>query len=249
MIAVKIKTIIIEDDIKSQEYLKSILEKKFKIIDIIGASQSISDSIKLINSLEPELIFMDIKLTDGNSFEIFNQLNHTNFEVIFVTAFDNFMQKAIDHYALSYIIKPIDKLKLIDIVKRYINKRERLFSQGKIQSLTSFIDHKNPKLLIHTGDEYVSIKTKAIVKCEADGNYTSIYLKDKTIHLASNNLKYYENLLIDKGFFKPHRSILINTHFIKSIFKKETIVLTTDEKIHVSVRNKSKLTELINLLS
>ncbi len=245
----KINTIIIEDDIQAQEYLAKIINTNFSNIAILGYADSINSASKLINSVKPELIFMDIELKDGSSFKIFNKIEFHEFEVIFVTAFDNYIKKAIKHYAFSYILKPIDENKLIKAVVRYINLKKRLFTLDKYQLLSRFLETKDSQFLIQVGYNHVSLKINNIIKCVADGNYTNFHLENGKKHIASNSLKYYESLLIDKGFFKAHRSIIINVSFIESIYKKETIVLKNKDKINVSVRNKSNLTALINLLS
>lgn len=245
----KINTIIIEDNLESQEYLTTIVTNNFETIEIIGYADTIVEAVSIIDQKKPELIFMDIELIDGYSFEIFKHINYHDFEVIFVTAFDNFMSKAIDHYAFSYIIKPYEESKMVGTINRYINLKERLFTKNKYQLLSNFLNSKSSRFLLHVGNEHISVSISDIIKCEADGNYTCFNLSDGKKHLASNSLKYYEGLLIDKGFFKAHRSVLINIEFIASIYKKETIILTNNDKIHVSVRNKSNLTNLINSLS
>jgi len=245
----KINTIIIEDDSHAQDYLVGLLNKNFNQLEIQGFSDSVQKSVELIEAVEPELVFMDIELTDGLSFSIFNQIKHQDFEVIFVTAFENFIQKAIDHYAFSFITKPIDENRLIETVNRYIKLQERSFSRKKYQLLSNFIEKNDARFLLHTGNEHISVKVGDIIKCEADGNYTKFFMSDKSEHIASNYLKYYEGLLEHKGFFKAHRSVLINTTYIQSIYKKETIILTNGDKIHVSTRSKSRLTELIDSLS
>lgn len=105
------------------------------------------------------------------------------------------------------------------------------------------------KLLIHIGDEHIAINTNDILKCEADGNYSIFILVNKSKYLASKSLKYYESLLSKKGFFRANRFTLINITHIHSIYKKEAITLSNKEKIIVSIRNKSKLFELIKSLS
>jgi len=105
------------------------------------------------------------------------------------------------------------------------------------------------QLLIKTGYQHIAVKLNEIIKCEADGNHTYFYLDNNKKYLASNTLKYYEGLLSSKGFFKAHRSILVNINYIVSIYKKETLVLKNNDKVHVSVRNKSNLSKLIDLLS
>lgn len=245
----KIKTIIIEDNIQSQEYLANIITNNFDSIEILGYADNIASASKLINTVRPDLVFMDIELKDGLSFEIFNNITAHDFEVIFVTAFDDYIKKAIEHYAFSLILKPIAEDKLIKAVSRYINLEERLFSNNKYQLLSGFLNAKDSQFLIQVGHNYVSVKISDVIKCVAEGNYSCFYLNNGKKHLASNSLKYYEDLIINKGFFKANRSTLININYIVSIYKKETIVLSNKDKVNVSIRNKSKLTELINSLS
>ncbi|MEE9364393.1 MAG: LytTR family DNA-binding domain-containing protein [Cellulophaga sp.] len=245
----KIKTLIIEDDYEAQNYLKSILNDNFTAIEIIGYADSIEASVTLINTQNPELILMDIILKDGNSFEIFNKIHTHDFEVIFVTAHDNYIKKAIEHYAFSYILKPVDESALIKSVLRYINLKERLYSKNKFQLLSNFLSIKNSQFLVQIGYNHISIKINEVLKCIADGNYTYFHLETgKSLH-ASKPLKYYEELLTEKLFFKANRSCLINTIHIDSIYKRETIILKNNDKINVSTRNKSKLIDLINSLT
>ena len=245
----KIRTIIVEDELESQEYIQQILTKNFSRIEIVACAQSIKEATALINKEKPELVFMDIELVDGYSFEIFDQIKIYDFEVIFITAFDNFIKKAIEHYAFSYIVKPVAPQKLVDTVKRYVDLKERVYAENRFQLLSNFLSTKDTRFLLHTGTEHISVKVSDIIKCEAHGNYTWFYFENGKKLLGSKSLKYYEGLLINKGFFKAHRSILININYIESIYKKETIILRTKEKIQVSVRNKSNLIELINVLS
>ncbi|MBQ4819596.1 LytTR family DNA-binding domain-containing protein [Aquimarina sp. MMG016] len=245
----KIKTIIIEDDPNAKEYITSILSNNFDDIDITGYADGVEESIALIHKEDPELVFMDIELRDGLSFEIFDTIKQPNFEVIFITAYDNFIQRAIDHYAFSFIMKPIASQKLIAAVERYVNLKERLFTISKYQLLSDFLGHQDTQLLLHIGKEHIAVKISDIIKYVADSNYTQFHLTNGKTLLASNSLKYYEKLLADKRFFKAHRSVNINIDHIASIYKKETIILKNNEKIHVSVRNKPNLSQLITMLS
>jgi len=245
----KINTIIIEDNPQASNYLEKILLKQFSCINIIGYANSIDESILLINNKKPELIFMDIELTDGYSFEIFNKLTHQEFEVIFVTAYGDFIQQALDYYAFSFITKPIELDKLIEAVNHYLNLKKRIYSKYKHDLLMEFLDSSTSKILLHIGDEHISVKLSDIIKIEAQGNYTYFFLANKSKLLVSKPFGHFESLLIPKGFFKAHRSIIVNLNWIKSIYRKETIVLSNGERVHVSARNKSKLTDLIQILS
>ncbi len=242
-----IPAIIIEDEEEALTYFSSLLEEHFSEIKIIGTSNSIRDSIQLLRNTTPELVFMDIELIDGNSFEILDAIENYDFEVIFVTAHNNYIEKSIAYYALNFIAKPIDIRLLTNTIKRYINLKKRLFTKQKYILLKEFLTES--KLLILTGNEYVSIHINDVIKCEAEGNYCTFFLSDKSKYLASKSLKYYETLLSEQQFFRANRSTLVNIKHINSIYKKEALMLSNKEKTIVSTRNKSKLSELIKHLS
>lgn len=244
-----IKVIIVEDDLDAQAFLVQILSDNFSTLKLEGIAPSIKTAIQLIQNVQPELVFMDIDLTDGFSFEIFESIKNPQFEVIFITALDHFMQKALDHFALSYILKPIDPSKLIASINHYVQLKQRLFNVEKFDLLKKLTYTNEGQIMIQTSNEHILIKIKSIVKCEAEGNYSTIYVNDGEKLLASKSLKYYETLLKRSSFFRVNRTIMINVNFIQSIYKKETIILKNGEKLHVSVRNRSKLIDLIQSLA
>ena len=245
----KVKTIIIEDNIEVQQYLNDLLAKNVPDILVSGCASRISDAINLIKNTCPELILMDVELEDGLAFSIFEKLDQHDFEVIFISAHSEYLKSALEHYALSFITKPISDDKLVKTVNRYLDLRERLYSRQKLTSLNNFLKTNASNLLIQSGYDHISLSIEEIISCEADGNYTKFHLNSGKSHLASNTLKYYFELLEPKGFFKPNRSVLININHIKSIYKKEAIILKNGAKVSVSVRNKEKLVDLIQLLS
>ncbi|WP_025741535.1 LytR/AlgR family response regulator transcription factor [Aquimarina pacifica] len=245
----KIRTIIIEDDQDAFDDLKLLIDKNLDTIEIIGHCDTIKASIKMINTLKPEIVFMDIILKDGNAFEILDNIDNSNFEVIFVTAHNQYLEKAIAHYAFHYILKPIELSKLEHVIKRYKTLKERMFSFAKYEVFSKFIKDQFSQLMLHVNNEHIMVNLNDVIKCEADNNYALFFLSNGKKLLASNTLKYYDELLSHKGFFKVHRSCLINVKHISSIYKKEAIILNTKEKIMVSQRNKSNLSDLIKLLS
>ncbi len=245
----KIKTIIIEDDIDACLYLSSILTENFKQLEILGNASDVKSSVELIQRIQPDLIFMDIMLKRGDAFQILSQFDGYSFEVIFVTAYNNYLEKAFQHYAFNYILKPIDLQKIEPILERYLHMRGKDNSSSNFRALIDFIKNKNDKILLHTGKERVFVSINKIVKCIADGNYTYFYTTDNKKTLVSKPLKYYNQLLMPKGFFRAHRSILVNISYIKSIYKREALILRNKEKILISQKNKVNLIQLIELLS
>lgn len=245
----KIRAVIIEDEDQASEYLSTLLTSNFPEIQILGYAPSVSDGIKLINSTVPELVFLDIELEDGLSFEILDQINRQDFEVIFITGFNQYYEKAMQHFAFNYLLKPIVPETFSKIIERYKEVKQRHFSKSKYQHFQNFIKSRNSKILLNTGNEHISVSMDEIVLCTAEGNYTKFELQNGKSLLVSHILKHYNDLLHYRGFFRASRSCLINTSHITSIYKKETIVMSNGEKVHVSTRNRGNLNELIDSLS
>ncbi len=244
-----IKAILVEDDKEACDYFNTLLFENFPEIKIKGQSATVKDAVQKINTIKPEIIFMDIILKDGNAFEILESVTHSDFEVVFITAHNQYLEKAMEHYAFHYILKPIQLPKLQKIIKRYKAVKERMFSLTKYTMFSKFISNEFSQLMLHVNSEHIMVTLQEIIKCEADSNYTIFFLANGKKILASNTFKYYTELLSFKGFFKVHRSCLINIKHIKSIYKREAIILNTNEKIMVAQRNKSNLSKLIQLLS
>ncbi|MFD2561665.1 LytR/AlgR family response regulator transcription factor [Aquimarina rubra] len=238
-----ISAIIIEDEKDAQEFLVSILQKNFPNIAIEGLYDNVKDGIKNIQVIEPELVFMDIELTDGSGFDILDNLTNHNFEIIFISAHSEYLKKSLEYHAFNYITKPFEPKKLSTVINRYVQLKERLFSKQKYILLREFMT--DSKLFLNTGSEHVVIHLKDVVKCVADGNYCHFHMIQKSSYMVSEPLKYYEDLLEKKGFFRANRSTLVNINHIHSIYKKEAIILNTKEKIRVSVRTRSNLAKLI----
>ncbi|MFC5047064.1 LytR/AlgR family response regulator transcription factor [Aquimarina hainanensis] len=241
-----ITSIIVEDQECSSNYLKSVLNDAFPEIRVLAIETSISGALSAIETYRPDLIFLDIYLSDGVSFEVIERTSYTDFEIIFTTAHDTFYQKAFEYCAFNYILKPITAEKLSPIIEKFkkvlppatINKKKKL--------LHAFLDKENPRIIINLGDENLFVPIKDIVACKAEGSYCSIVFSNKN-HLTSKPLKYYEELLEGRQFFKANRSTLVNIAHITRIHKRETLILSNNESIKVSVRNRNMLSDLINL--
>ena len=249
MVLPKIKTLIVEDEPSSQEYISQILDRNFPKLQLVGKAPSVQKAVELIELEQPELLLLDIELTDGMSFEIFDKVSRHDFEVIFVTAFDNYMERAMEHFALGYVVKPIDESRLVKAIQRYVDLKDRVFALNKFRALQDYMKQANPNLLINTGDQHVSVKIGDVIKCVADGNYTHFHMSNNSSLMASNSLKYYDDLFTVKGFFRANRSTLINVKHILSIYKKETIVLSNKDTVQVSKRKRASLSDLITSIS
>ena len=190
---------------------------------------------------------MDIELADGTAFQILDTIVNYDFEVVFITGHQSYIQTAIEYYAFHFLTKPVDISQLSNIIERYTNIRDRFFSKLKYDFLKEYLQQS--QLLVNTGNEHISVDLNNLITCQADGNYTIFQTQDEQKYFVSRSLKYYENLLKHKGFFRPNRQVLINIKHIRSVYKKESITLSNNKKIIVSVRNRTELAELLKDLS
>jgi len=241
----EVRCLIIEDQKEASDFLSKIIQEHLNNIELIGVATTVKDSIDSIKQLKPELVLMDIELPDGNAFEILDVFTNPDFEVIFTTGHSEFMEKALEYFAFSYLTKPFEIQQLVKIIDRFLQKREKLFTDFKIKIFKDFILEQGTKFLLHIGAEHIAIDLKSVIFCKADGNYTIFHMESGEKLMASHPLKYYEKLLLHKKLLRLNRFVLINTLHIKSIYKKEAILLSDNSRIQIGARQKDLLSKLI----
>ncbi len=242
----KIKTLIIEDNKVASDHLENLLREKVPQVEVLGTCQTINASVEAILKHRPDLILMDIILSDGKAFDILDQLDNPFFEIIFITAHGEFMKNAFDYFAFTYLTKPYDDTEVLRAINQFKIKKKRLFEHNRLEILKDFVQQNGTKFLLHVGTEHVVIDIKEIIHCKAEGNYTQFYMMSGKTLLASNALKYYENILSYKGFHRLGRFSLVNMNHVKSVYKKETVILSDNTRINITARNKEKLAQLLN---
>lgn len=231
------KIVIIEKDVKFFERLARLLKKGLQRVHSLHHASTVEDSVRLLNTLNPDLVFICFTLKDGDAFDVLRKIHQLDFKIFFTTGFSNDMQIVPERTAISFFLKPLDMRKIVSL------------NNPIPETILPDVSYPtDTKLLIPTGGSHVAIHTDEIIKCVADGNYTFFHLKDKK-HLVNYPIKYYDSLLCPKGFFRINRSILVNVEHITAIHKKEAIVLTNNDKVMVSRRNRENLKRLIDHLS
>lgn len=248
------KAIIIEDEEKGLNNLKNILAEHCKDISIIGEARSVAEGNKLIKNpkIKPDVAFLDINLPDGLVFQVLNDLKKVPFEIIFVTAFEEYAIKACQYSSIGYIVKPIDPDKLKLAVNRisenkakHINERLEVFNQH-------YYNKPNPfrKMSISALDGIYFINIQDIIRCEAEDNYTHIHLSNGGKITASRTIKTYEDMLVAVNFYRVHKSHLINLNFMKKFVKGDGGYLIMDDgmKIEVSRRRRPAFMEQMRRL-
>jgi two-component system LytT family response regulator len=247
-----IKAIIIDDEPAGINNLKNLLTNHCNGVKVIGTGKNIETGLALINnpSTKFDVAFLDINLPDGLVFQLIDQITDINFEIIFVTAYDNFAIRACDYSSIGYVTKPIDPDELISAVKR-IPKGKRYNTKEKIEV---FKGHYNPnpfkKIGISSMSEVQFVRINEIIRLEADDNMTHFWINDGRRITASKTLKHYDKLLTPFNFFKVHQSHLINLNFIKSYVRNEGgyLLMEDGRSVEISRRRRPLFLEKLRQL-
>ncbi|WP_231460186.1 LytTR family DNA-binding domain-containing protein [Pedobacter sp. Leaf132] len=247
------RAVLIDDEISNLENLRTLLQKHCPQVNILASVQNVSDAVQVIKRIAPDLIFLDIQLSKETGFDVLRSLPNRNFEVIFVTAYDQYGIQAVKFAALDYILKPID----IDELKLAVNKA----AQKSIDSIHAiqidFLlqqlkkpDTKTSKIALPMQNEIRYINLSEIVRCEADNTYTHFFLANSEKILVSKSLKEYADLLRPNGFLRTHQSHLVNPKYVKSWLKEDggILRLINGDKIPISKPNKETVKQALHHL-
>jgi len=248
-----IRTVIIEDEKKSREALNVLLTRYCKNVEVVAEADGVSSGIKAIRELVPDAVFLDIQMPDGSGFRLLEEVGEIKFEIIFVTAFDQYAIKAIKYSALDYLLKPIIPGELVKAVEKVEKKKRASQINKNIKVLLENIKStgaKPHKIVLSTSEKIHIVEVDNIIRCESDNYYTRFLFKDGGMVLVSKTLKENEELLKDHNFIRPHKSHLVNIKYIKSFIKHDGgyIVMTDGSKVPVSRRKREKVVEIINRL-
>lgn len=221
-----IRTVIIDDEKDARFLLRNQLETHFQNdLEILGEAFSMESGLEVIKEHSPEIVFLDINMPDGSGFDLLMELGECSFDIIFVTAYDEYALKAFEFSALGYLTKPIHSDRLKTTVSYYINRknRERISSEDQLKILIENHTGQSPikKLVLPNNKGFEVCEIDDIVRIESDRNYSNFYLQNKEKFVSSKTLGLYDTLLSSYGFFRIHQSTLINMRFVKSYKKHQ----------------------------
>ena len=246
------KAIIVEDEVHGMNNLKSMLKDHCPEIEIIGEARNNQEGRQLLarRDIKPDVAFLDINLPDGPVFNLLNQIRGgIDFDIIFVTAYEEYAIQACQYSSIGYVTKPLDSYDLRDAVGRIkignsnkIEERLDLFKQQ--------YNHPNAfeKISIFADDGIYFIKMRDIIRCEAESNYTHIYLAGGKHILSSKTLKYYETMLKGFNFYRVHKRHIVNLNFMTKFVKGDSGFLMMEDgtKIDVSRRRRREFIDSIS---
>ena len=240
-----IRAVLIDDEKNGREALHTLLQNYCPSVEVVGTAENIQEGHKLLMTEKPDVVFLDIEMPYGNAFELLNKLSPVQFEIIFVTAFDNYAINAIKFSALDYLLKPVNIRELQTAVKKASEKVHSKNISKRIDTLLFNIQapkSQAQRLALPTLDGYVFIDTSDLVRLEANNNYTNIFLKNNTKMLIAKPLKEFEELLDESRFSRVHNSHIINHDFVKKYHRGRGgyIEMEDGTMIEVSIRKKDE---------
>lgn len=224
-----LKTIIADDEQDAIEILNKELQQCCSNIEIIATAKNVIELEELIITQKPELVLLDIQMPGGSVFEMLDKLQPITFEIIFVTAYNQFAIQALKRNAIDYLLKPIDINELKEAVKKVNQKlTNKKNNQDKIADLINEISGKQNKIAISTFEKTIYLKILDIMRIEGDGNYVRIVTIENESYFISKKVKDFQEQLPDSMFFRVHQSYLVNIEYVKSILNKDSAIIMTD---------------------
>lgn len=241
-----IQAILVDDEPINISNLQALLNGHCPEITVIATATSADEARTQIEALKPDIVFLDIHMPEKDGFSLLRSFKALPFEVVFVTAFDEYAITAIKFSALDYLLKPISIPELQSAVKKIVRTLATKKQNYRLENLLRLLDDQhhdsNRKIALPTLKETHLVPIKNIVRCESSNNYTNFYLIDGGSHLISRPIYEYEELLSPYGFIRCHQSHLVNKQYVISILNEDAGYLIMDNtalKIPISKQKKS----------
>jgi two-component system LytT family response regulator len=241
----RIKTIIIDDEVKSRKTLNDFLSKYCPDVEVIAEGASVIEAVKVIELHKPELVFLDINMPEGNGFELFRKIKEPDFHTVFVTAYDQYALEAFRHQAVDYILKPINIAELIKTVNRIKTLQSHKTNTDQLNAFLHATTKKtitSDRIALPVADGLTYVQTDDVIHCEAQGNYTCFHFTNRSKLLVSRTLGFYEDLLKSRGFIRIHHQHLINLMHVEKYQRGRggTVIMADKTELMVSQRRKEE---------
>lgn len=245
----KITTLIVDDERDSRQTLLSFLTKYCPDVEVVAEAASVAEAVQAIRRTAPELVFLDINMPREDGFELFRKIPQPDFKVVFVTAYDAYALQAFRHHALNYILKPLDINELMETIERVRKLQEPRINEQRLQALLQALPKPvvPDRIALPVLDGLIYVYLDDIIRCEADGNYTSVYFTNRSKLVVSRTLGVYEELLRDRGFARVHHQYLINLKHVERYQRGRggTVIMSDKKEITVSQRRKDEFLKLL----
>lgn len=245
------KILIIDDEKRIRDFVKRMIDSFDLNVEVFTDGENVETGIAAIKSLKPDIVFLDIQMPDGTGFDLLNQVGEKTFELIFITAFQEYAIMAIKFSALDYILKPIDAEELKTALQNALDTIDFKKEETQYEALSHNLNtNQKRKLVLKTQESVHVVDLNEIIRCEADKNYTFFYLNSGKKILVSRTLKDFELLLSNHGFFRVQQSHLINIEYIDRYDKSEggSVIMKDGAAVPLSTAKKDQFFQLLENL-
>lgn len=239
------KAILVDDEADGIKTLQKMLARHCPNIDVIATCSSAEEARNQILTLNPEVVFLDIQMPGKSGLDLLTELTVKDFEIIFVTAHNEYMLQALQYSAADYLLKPVDEDRLLEAVGR-VEKRLEAGREDRTKALMHNLGMAGKpaemRLCLPTMKGFIVLKLDEILYCEAERSYTVFHLDGKKTVTVSKPLLEYDQILKDTSFLRIHKSFLINLHHVKEYHRGEggTVIMSNNAEIEVSRRKKEQ---------
>ncbi|HET9747640.1 MAG TPA: response regulator [Chitinophagaceae bacterium] len=237
------KAIIVDDEPDGIRTLKKMLESHCPNVDVTATCSNAIIAKQQLEETKPDVVFLDIQMPGKSGLELLTELPNKDFEVIFVTAHNEYMLQALQYSAADYLLKPVDEDRLIEAVQRAEKRMQpgrKEWTETLMHNLAKTGNPAEMRLCLPTLKGFIVVKLDDIIYCEAERSYTIFHLDSKRTVTVSKSLIEYDNLLQDTQFLRIHKSFLVNLHHVKEYQRGEggTVIMSDNAEIEVSRRKK-----------
>lgn len=246
-----IRAVIIDDEKPARDALAEMLSLFCQETELIGEADGLQSGIELVQTLKPDLIFLDVEMPDGTGLDLVKEIEDINSQIVFVTGHNDYAVQAFRLSAVDYLMKPILPDQLIEAVNKVRMTVHQQVQYTTMMDNMNLLSNQERKVVLKDADSLYIIKIKQILRCQADGGYTHFFLHDKKQITTSVNLKEYEKMFGDYGFIRCHHSHLVNTQHIIRFDKADggQAIMSDQSVVPVSFRKKEKLIRSLQSLS
>ena len=247
----KKKVLIIDDENRTRDFVKKMIDSFQLDLEVFTDGENVETGIEAINRIQPDIVFLDIQMPDGTGFDVLNSIETKKFEVIFITAYQEYAIKAIKFSAVDYILKPIDAEELHSAILTAIDSVDFKKEDLQYEALENNIQPGNRrKLVLKTQECVYIVDLMEIIRCEADKNYTFFFLNNGKKILVSRTLKDFETMLNGYGFFRIQQSHLINLDYLDRYDKHQggAIIMKDGSALPLSPAKKDQFFKLLERL-
>jgi two-component system LytT family response regulator len=248
-----IRTVIIDDEDHIRDSLVKLLTRHCGQVIVAGEANGVTDGVLAIKRLRPDLVLLDIQMNDGTGFDLLQLLSPTVIKVIFITAYDQYAIQAFRFSAVDYLLKPVNPEQLVAAIERVgklIPEQNQIQMKALEENLRP-VGKQDRKIIIKTTDQIHLLDLKSIVSLESDSCYTTVHTTCGECIMVAKTLKEYEVMLAECGFYRVHKSYLINLAHIKRFDRQDGgyIVLTNDLRIPVASRKREEVLGLLEKMA